>query len=340
MYIFLFGDRDLIEKKNNADEKFRNKMYAEAVRLYGDALKGDSEAHRWNAILYSNRAAAYMTMGRYQEAVADCHQSIARDSDYIRAYLRRARAHLQLGNFSASIQDYRKYLSTEPRPTDVRQVMSELDDVIDKQHRQQAAQKAAQSKARQDKSYAQYTERNFGKGAAGEGKGTNSRTGGHSAHTRSWQDDQDDDSDDDYDDAGSYSEHFKSHFPGHGHKMPEPKFRWGAKSGGGGDASSSNSSKSSNSGSNNSGSNSAGSKKSNGEQDYYNILEVNSKATEREIKTSYRKLALKFHPDKNKDEGAEDIFKSITAAYSVLSDTVSRQKYDLSRPLTSSWRTR
>jgi hypothetical protein len=54
------------------------------------------------------------------------------------------------------------------------------------------------------------------------------------------------------------------------------------------------------------------------EPDLYNILGVEATATERDIKTSYRKLALKYHPDKNKEPGAEDMFKTITSAYAVL----------------------
>jgi molecular chaperone DnaJ len=57
--------------------------------------------------------------------------------------------------------------------------------------------------------------------------------------------------------------------------------------------------------------------------DFYGVLGIAKHASERQIKTAYRQLALKFHPDKNKDEGAEDKFKTITAAYSVLSDKVS-----------------
>ena len=56
--------------------------------------------------------------------------------------------------------------------------------------------------------------------------------------------------------------------------------------------------------------------------DHYSTLGVSKTATERQIKTAYRQLALKFHPDKNKDAGAEDKFKTITGAYSVLSDKV------------------
>ena len=55
-------------------------------------------------------------------------------------------------------------------------------------------------------------------------------------------------------------------------------------------------------------------------KDYYKILGVDKKATDDELKKAYRKLALKYHPDKNKDPDAEDRFKEIAEAYEVLSD--------------------
>ena len=63
--------------------------------------------------------------------------------------------------------------------------------------------------------------------------------------------------------------------------------------------------------------------------EYYEILGVSKTATADEIKKSYRKLALKFHPDKNPDNAeAEAKFKKISEAYAVLSDTKKRQEYD------------
>ena len=55
-------------------------------------------------------------------------------------------------------------------------------------------------------------------------------------------------------------------------------------------------------------------------KDYYKTLGVSRTASEDEIKKAYRKLALKYHPDKNKDPGSEDKFKEIAEAYEVLSD--------------------
>jgi curved DNA-binding protein len=63
--------------------------------------------------------------------------------------------------------------------------------------------------------------------------------------------------------------------------------------------------------------------------DYYKVLGVPEKATEKEIKSAYRKLARKYHPDLNPgDAGAEQKFKQVNEAHEVLSDPEKRKKYD------------
>ena len=63
-------------------------------------------------------------------------------------------------------------------------------------------------------------------------------------------------------------------------------------------------------------------------KDYYDILGVKPDASETEIKAAYRKLARKYHPDKNKDAGAEEKFKAINEANEVLKDAERRRSYD------------
>ena len=64
-------------------------------------------------------------------------------------------------------------------------------------------------------------------------------------------------------------------------------------------------------------------------RDYYEVLGVNKSASAEQIKSAYRKLAVKFHPDKNKgDKGAEEKFKEASEAYHVLSNSERKQNYD------------
>ena len=64
-------------------------------------------------------------------------------------------------------------------------------------------------------------------------------------------------------------------------------------------------------------------------RDYYEVLGVGKTATADEIKKAYRKMAVKYHPDKNPgDKAAEEKFKEAAEAYEVLSDPQKRQRYD------------
>ena len=63
-------------------------------------------------------------------------------------------------------------------------------------------------------------------------------------------------------------------------------------------------------------------------RDYYEVLGVDKNADKKTIKKAYRKLAMKYHPDVNHEEGAEEKFKELSEAYGVLSDDEKRKRYD------------
>jgi len=72
-------------------------------------------------------------------------------------------------------------------------------------------------------------------------------------------------------------------------------------------------------------------------KNYYEILELEENATQDDIKKAYRRLAIKWHPDKNSEPQAQEKFKEIAEAYEVLNDPDKRRRYDLqeSQPFAS-----
>ena len=323
--------KESIELKNSADEKFRVASYNAAIGAYSEALRKDPEAYRWNAVLYCNRAAAYMNLQKYTEAINDCHQSLARDKQYVKALLRRGRAHRASGNYNSAITDFQNYLSSQPAPQDAEDIKLELDDILQSQREESRRPPPPQS--------SQYHFHNpkFNTNS----KNGSENTGHSSAHSSSSTSSQSHS-------QGTFFRQYRdkngpngsgSSFPGAGQR-PSQRHPYGTRGPYEGDVpppppppnQHHQRRQQQQQRRPNSPPRPPPSLNPN-DQDHYSQLGLSSTATDKDIKTAYRKLALKYHPDKNKDAGAEDIFKAISTAHTVLSDKDARRKYDLSRPL-------
>ena len=123
-----------------ANEKFRCGEYQEAIILYSEAIKIDPDACLWNAILYCNRAAANMNLGKYNDAINDCNLSWGCDVHNQLCLLLRARSWRAIKQTLFSIRDYRKYLSkkfilssssSSSEKNDSEEIGRELDDFIE-----------------------------------------------------------------------------------------------------------------------------------------------------------------------------------------------------------------
>ena len=360
--------KQLINHKDVGDRQFRAGSHGDAIQSYTHAINVDKQAVRWAAILYNNRAAAYMALGQHASAIADCHQAISRDGDYARAYLRRARALAASKSYAAAVRDFRRYLSSEPVPNDHAAVNQEMENAMEANRKQMRG-----DQQRHDWEQRTEDQRRAWAGATGgngsssssprgsarpfgfAGRGANGRPAtsgypyGRASGSSSWAEDDDDplnfrsksgkppsqpwfgrgpppggkvpressfmmdsDEDDDDDDDGPFA---SSAFP-----------RWqqtGRGAGGGAGSGGTYRGAAGSSSQRATGGNGVGVA-----GDHYSTLGIDPSANERAIKSAYRKLALQFHPDKNKEAGAEDKFKAISSAYTVLSEKTSKDQYD------------
>lgn len=106
------GDMDaseLLKEKGNA--AFKGKQWNKAVNFYTEAIKLNDS----NATFFCNRAAAYLELGSYQQAEADCNQAVLLDKKNVKAYLRRGTAREMLVSYKEAAQDFKHALVLEPQ---------------------------------------------------------------------------------------------------------------------------------------------------------------------------------------------------------------------------------
>jgi len=356
---WLANERDKLRRtmswKEKGDTLFRNGDYERAASKYaaclgidGDTseysqnpLENEDAGGRLHAVLHCNRAACLMALKKYREAVKECTASLRIHTHYMKAMLRRGRCFARIRQYQEAVAEYERYIGlvddakrspqnsinsnaacTFDRPADITQseyskAKQELADV--KKSMEQAASNAQAQQTKQTEQQQWYND-NFRKAAATNAAqrrkeapaGPNKNT----AYARKQQ----------WDASGANTRRAWDQFGGtspkkHGQKKSSKD----APSGGG------TSGPSANRGSQNKQQQAPPAASKDVVHCHYAVLEIQMTASSAEIKKAYHKMALKYHPDKNSEEGAADIFRRVKLAYEVLGNDQTRISYDAER---------
>uniref|UniRef100_A0A6M2F9M0 Amidase domain-containing protein n=1 Tax=Populus davidiana TaxID=266767 RepID=A0A6M2F9M0_9ROSI len=104
------GENSAEMAKEKGNQAFKEKQWKKAISYYNEAIKLNDK----NATYYSNRAAAYLELGSFHQAEADCSEAINLDKKNVKAYLRRGTAREMLGYYKDAIEDFKYALVLEP----------------------------------------------------------------------------------------------------------------------------------------------------------------------------------------------------------------------------------
>lgn len=328
--------------RERGDELFRTgdfdraaAQYALCLTIDGDNSK-DNAGGRLHAVLHCNRAACLMAVKRFSDAIEECTMALRIHSRYMKAMLRRARCYMRLLRYQEAISEYKRYLDLVdevkgveitatsfvspclfdgPRDVsnaDVALVNKELEEVYKAKLR---ADTAAREEAERRRDRSRWQD------AFPQWNPNVGQTGGPAGGT-----------------SNAYQRRDQWH------NQPDGSRRWdtfasrGPRPTHNRSRSWNNSANNNNNFEENHSAHSHGIKGSPGSDlslDHYGVLNVNRDASDDDIKKAYRKAALKYHPDKNKEEGAADRFRRVKLAYETLNDPVKRSAYDAELQLRS-----
>ena len=333
-----------ISTKEKGDFLFRQADYKGAVHNYTMCLSIDSEGRpgeiegaaggRLSAVLHCNRAASYMALLKYREAITDCTASLRIHSHYMKAMLRRSRCYVRLSRFEEAQAEYERYISLvesarksaskssnfenppcvfdgpkDVQDGDLEAVREELKEVL-------RAKINVENNARREEAERQ-SRQNWYNETFGQ-----SQPGDAERRRQDWYSQQDQD---------KGSRRWDS-FNGASPKPPGRSSRQGDSFKGGRGPHRSKSyreePRKESSRQEEQKEKVVGSPGSDASVCHYTVLSINRTATDIEIKKAYKMAALKHHPDKNQQTDSSDMFRRVKLAYDVLKDPAQKRDYD------------
>ncbi|XP_044754924.1 tetratricopeptide repeat protein 1 [Coccinella septempunctata] len=115
------------ELKRQGNEEYKNEKYLESIVTYTEALKiCPTKYNSERSILYGNRAASKINVGRKKSAIEDCTKSIELNDRYLRAYLRRAKLYEEEDKLDESLEDFKKVVEIDPGCKDALNALQRL----------------------------------------------------------------------------------------------------------------------------------------------------------------------------------------------------------------------
>jgi tetratricopeptide (TPR) repeat protein len=328
--LWLPEEREKLRRTKNerelGDNMFSNAEYEKAALRYAECLIIDSGSNqncaggRLHAILHCNRAACFMATKRYREAMNECTSALRIYPRYLKALLRRARCYSRLDRTRESESDYKYWLEivnhsregkSNPvlgdcvfdgphtvKDKEMNDVQAELSDLLEAKARAEAEERVRQAR------------NNYHEQSRKQQYHYNNNTNSGSNHNRK--------KSPAHEDAHRRRENFYS--------SQNSSRRWDSfkdrSQNGGQEKPKSRKTKK-----DDYGYKVQSSPRDN--NDHYSSLGIDRRATAEEIKKAYKKMALKYHPDKNKDNAtAAENFLRIKDAYETLKDPSARRKYD------------
>ena len=341
-YPWLQREKDKLERtmklKDAGDKFYVDGKYDDALKQYSMCFKIDGEDRpddpssddsngggRLHAVLHCNRAACYMSLAQYKEAIKDCTAALRIHTHYMKAMLRRSRCYVRLGRFDEAITEYERYIQlvSDYRKDGVyenttclfdgpKEVTNENWNVVKRELSEVKKSKENQEKTTRAEQTQQENRRKWYSETFGHAKA------GDDAQSRrdQWYNQKGSDEPRRWDSFNGRGPHPNSHpRRGSGWQQKSESYREPHRE----------EQRSNNTGT----TRPPASPGSDTSTNHYVVLQITQSATDAEIKRGYRLMALKYHPDKNQDASASDMFRRIKLAYDVLSDPACRRQYDV-----------